>query len=40
MTDRVTGWLAVLAGAGAVLAAMTALSAPAALAQQTATENP
>jgi hypothetical protein len=29
MTDRVTGWLAVLAGAGAVLAVMTALSAPA-----------
>ncbi|MBT5943712.1 MAG: DUF4168 domain-containing protein [Rhodospirillaceae bacterium] len=43
MTDRVTGWLAVLAGAGAMLAAMTALSAPAALAQglaqQTTTEN-
>ena len=33
MTDRVTGWLAALAGAGAVLAAMTALSAPAAMAQ-------
>jgi len=51
MTDRVTGWLAALAAAGAVLVAMTALSAPAALAQtqaaehqtagqQTATDNP
>ena len=26
MTDRVTGWLAALAGAGAVLAALTALA--------------
>jgi len=33
MTDRVTGWLAALAGAGAVLAAMTVQGVPAALAQ-------
>ena len=33
MTDRVTGWLAALAGAGALLAAMTALGAPSAQAQ-------
>ena len=41
MTDRVTGrrvtgWLAAIAGAGAVLAAMTALGIPAALAQTAA----
>jgi hypothetical protein len=39
MTDRVTGWLAVLAGTGAMLAAMTALNVPAASAQQAAIEN-
>jgi hypothetical protein len=39
MTDRVTGWLAALAGAGAVLAAMTALSAPAVMAQGLAQSN-
>ncbi|MGB0625536.1 MAG: DUF4168 domain-containing protein [Alphaproteobacteria bacterium] len=33
MTDRVTGWMAALAGAGALLAAMTTLGAPSAQAQ-------
>ncbi|MEP4377663.1 MAG: DUF4168 domain-containing protein [Alphaproteobacteria bacterium] len=40
MTDRVTGWLAAIAGAGAVLAAMMAMSTSVAVAQQTATDNP